>query len=180
MLEDAAWARDEVSRGLGVPTYSYALNNPIRNTDPDGLQVPNPGMNYSPGPPTTGPTPMLPLIPSSAFQDPNSGAGAKYSDGSVWIYWIDRCMRVIEPEYGQCMATGPTPEERLRECERLCRARGRASIQEMFDFCDSLPAENDNQRRVRAQCFEAANKKQLNQKQECLNMCNRAFGWSFL
>jgi len=37
MLQDPKWVTGELASGHQVPAYSYANNNPIANTDPNGL-----------------------------------------------------------------------------------------------------------------------------------------------
>jgi hypothetical protein len=37
MLQKPAWVRNEAQSGFSTPTYAYARNNPISNTDPTGL-----------------------------------------------------------------------------------------------------------------------------------------------
>lgn len=39
MLRDPAWVRRQAARGFSVPTYAYALNNPLRYTDRSGLET---------------------------------------------------------------------------------------------------------------------------------------------
>jgi len=40
MLQEPQFVRSAAQQGLPSPTYAYALNNPLRYTDPNGLQVP--------------------------------------------------------------------------------------------------------------------------------------------
>jgi len=39
LLQDPNWLKGQSSAGYSVPTYSYARNNPLQYTDPDGLQT---------------------------------------------------------------------------------------------------------------------------------------------
>lgn len=77
--------------GRSMPTYAYALNNPIGYTDPDGLQ-PAPA-------PMPGPGPILPLLPPEMFQ-PHPDTHT-CNDGSVWTcpkkIWGDQVCRQIHP-----------------------------------------------------------------------------------
>lgn len=41
MLQDPNWVARQASRGNPAPTYAYALNNPVRFTDPNGREVQN-------------------------------------------------------------------------------------------------------------------------------------------
>lgn len=40
LLQSAKWVAAQLRLGRQVPSYSYALNNPLRNSDPTGLFVP--------------------------------------------------------------------------------------------------------------------------------------------
>lgn len=37
MLQDPQWVQQQAQGGFGTPTYGYARNNPLKNTDPTGL-----------------------------------------------------------------------------------------------------------------------------------------------
>lgn len=39
LLQDPSWVASQLRSGRQVPTYSYALNNPVGLTDPTGLDV---------------------------------------------------------------------------------------------------------------------------------------------
>ncbi len=68
LLQSPQWAKDQALEGFSTPTYAYARNNPLKYTDPNGLQtmtVPNVGEL---------PWPLLPLVVPLAcitnFSDP--------------------------------------------------------------------------------------------------------------
>ena len=71
MLQDPAWVRRKAQTGMSAPTYAYAANNPLRFTDPSGLDT-VPGLPSAPNGLCTAarPVPFL-VVPASAPGDKN-------------------------------------------------------------------------------------------------------------
>jgi hypothetical protein len=84
LLQSPNYVRVMAQNGYSTPTYAYALNNPIRYTDPDGLQVAVPIPLPIPvpipipipfGPPSPQSLVLPALIPSCAGCDPAEAPG---------------------------------------------------------------------------------------------------------
>ena len=73
MLQQSWFAQTEAAQAFGTPTYAYARNNPVRYTDPDGLQVPTTLPIPWIGPiPIPAPSPWIGVIPILFWPNPTA------------------------------------------------------------------------------------------------------------
>ena len=142
LLQEPAHVRRMAETGLSLPTYAYALNNPIANFDEDGLRTKAPLRPRSP--PTSPRTPAWPPRPGAPLPDGSvcqSHAGkvarTKFRfecGGDVFDVCITPGLNFKE-ECAECYANASVVASELRlECGTAakkacdaagCRAQGR-------------------------------------------------------
>lgn len=149
LLQDPGYIRGMARQGFSTPTYAYALNNPVRYTDPDGLQVP---MTWpftwtwpTFGPPSPWTFALPALWPSEAGRgsDCSGGRCGRFAQPSSPSYLPpirlplspsipNTCSLVArktcDEHYDACMdahiANGWPPVYNCVECTRQCKSSG--------------------------------------------------------
>lgn len=85
LLQNPRWVKRMAKRGYSTPTYAYALNNPIRYTDRDGL-MPG-GALWWPAAEAAGPL-LGPLVATGVGYGMAAGVGVVGAAGVVGTVWV--------------------------------------------------------------------------------------------